>query len=374
MKIFVDGVIFSRQQRGGISRTYSELLPRMSAIDPTIECVVYLRRKLKKGPLPMGPRVKHILERSIYPWRFLVGKASAQRSLMQRVYEAERPDIFHTTYFTRPRTPRSKYVLPIYDMIDEKFVRTAQLNSCREVVKQKRDCVQFADLIISNSKWTTDDLLEYFKLSPDRVVTIPLGVGPEFAPILDEEKKTDFCARYGLVRPFLLYVGGKRFNKNVMGLLKGYAGLKVNKDVDLVFVGDDDDFGVTEKEFIASSMRGGAVRNLGILSQQELVLAYNCGLALVFPSLHEGFGLPLLEAMACGMPVAASNATSLPEVGGDAVLYFDPNDSADLAHALERIVCPGTRERLVEKGKARVKMFTWENTAKRTLEAYRKLI
>jgi glycosyltransferase involved in cell wall biosynthesis len=374
MRIFVDGVIFSRQQRGGISRTYNELLPRITEVDPSVAFTLYLRRKLRNGPLPVSPCIRHVRERSIYPWRFLAGKLRVQQVLMQRAYEADRPDIFHATYFTSPSKLKSRYILSIYDMIDERFAQSVKLRSCQQVVQQKRECARVADLIISNSEWTTRDIVEYYRIPTERIVTIPLGVGPEFHLLKDGEKRNEFSARHGLTRPFFLYVGAKRFNKNIMVLLKGYAACKFKREIDLVFVGDGDDFRPREREVISASLREGTIRNLGVLNQEQLVVAYNSAVALILPSLHEGFGLPVLEAMACGTPVVASNATSLPEVGGDAALYFDPSDSDALAHGLETIVSPSVRQDLIARGMARAAKFTWERTAKLTVEAYRKLV
>lgn len=135
MRIFVDGIIFSRQRRGGISRMYNELLPRITEIEPSVEFTLSLRRKLKGGALPTSAGIQYIYERSIYPWRFLVGKVRVQQALMQWAYEADKPDIFHATYFTRPRKLRSRYVLSVYDMIDERFAPLVQHHSCLEVVQ-----------------------------------------------------------------------------------------------------------------------------------------------------------------------------------------------------------------------------------------------
>jgi glycosyltransferase involved in cell wall biosynthesis len=293
---------------------------------------------------------------------------------MQRAYEAANPEIFHTTYFSRPRKLRSRYVLSIYDMIDERFAPLLGRRSCWEVVRQKRECAQVADLIISNSRWTTNDLAAQYGIPAEKIVTIPLGVGPEFRPLENGKKQKEFRARYGLIRPFFLYVGAKRFNKNVMVLLKAYAAFRFKKEIDLVFVGDDDEFAPVEREFIASSVGEGTVKNLRVLSQEQLIVAYNSAVGVVLPSLHEGFGLPVLEAMACGTPVIASNATSLPEVGGDAALYFAPQEVDELVHLLETIIQPDIRRSLSEKGIVRAAQFTWEETARRTLAAYKRLL
>jgi glycosyltransferase involved in cell wall biosynthesis len=110
------------------------------------------------------------------------------------------------------------------------------------------------------------------------------------------------------------------------------------------------------------------------MSDEDLCLAYNCASAFVYPSLYEGFGLPLLEAMACGTPVVASKTGAIPEVAGDAALYFNPQDLDDIRSSLETVIQPGTAAILAEKGTARARLFTWENTARKTLEAYRQLV
>src|SRR6185295_7346645 len=125
--------------------------------------------------------------------------------------------------------------------------------------------------------------------------------------------------------------------------------------------------------FISSRKLTGRVRLIPMLNDQQLVLAYNTALAFIFPSLYEGFGLPILEAMACGTPVLTSKVASLPEVAGDAALYFDPQEPDDIRAAMETIITPDTAREIGEKGKRRARLFNWEETARRTLEAYRSL-
>jgi len=123
-----------------------------------------------------------------------------------------------------------------------------------------------------------------------------------------------------------------------------------------------------------SLLSKGTIRHLNMVNEDELVLAYNTALAFIFPSLYEGFGLPVLEAMACGTPVLASYSTSIPEVAGDAALYFNPLDPQEIRMAMETVLQPDRANSLKEKGLTRATLFNWDDTAKKTLQAYRRLI
>jgi glycosyltransferase involved in cell wall biosynthesis len=374
MNIFVDGIIFSKQRCGGINRTYLELLPRITNLDSSVTFTLYLRRKLRDRSLPYSSGIQHLFERSIYPWRWLHGKHQVQHTLLERAYCRVNPHIFHTTYFTRPDRIQTRFAVSIYDMMDEIYAPILKRPIHWQIVEQKRKCIEAADLIISNSTCTTLDIQRYCSVDERKVVTIHLGVGEPFHRIKDESLKQSFVLRHRLSKPFILFVGGRRYNKNFMGLVRAYAQFKFKQDIDLVSVGDDEDFTKEEQEFILRRLGKGTIRHLKVVTDEELVLAYNAALALVFPSIYEGFGLPVLEAMACGTPVAASSASSIPEVGGDAALYFNPLDHGEIAAVIETIVEPGTAMMLTEKGLARAALFPWEKTARETLAAYQQLV
>ena len=374
MKVFLDGTVFSRTRRGGILRTFQELPPRITHIDPSVLFTLYLRRKLKGGDLPTSSGIEHVHERSIYPWRWLYGKYRVQDDLLDKAYRQIKPDIFHTTYFVRPPKIHSPYVVSVYDMIDEIYAPIQQSRKRWKFVEQKRQCIQAADLILTNSQFTTRDLLRYSSVDEKKIATIPLGVDSHFFPIQDEHRKKAFVATHGLSRPFFLYVGARRYNKNFMGLLRAYARLKAAKDIDLVAVGDDDPFSQEEQTFVHSLALKGTLRHLKIVDEDELALAYNNALALIFPSFYEGFGLPVVEAMACGTPVLASNSSSIPEVGGDAALYFNPYDPNEMCDAMEAVLDSDTAMSLKKKGLERAVLFNWDDTARETLKAYKRLV
>ena len=160
MKIFLDGTVFSRSRRGGILRTFQELPPRITHMDSSVQFTLYLRRKLKDGDLPTSSGIEYLYERSIYPGRWLFGKHRVQDYLLDKAYLRIKPDIFHTTYFIRPPKIRTPYVVSVYDMIDEIYAPIQQNPKRWQFVEQKRKCIQAADLIVTNSQFTTRDLLK----------------------------------------------------------------------------------------------------------------------------------------------------------------------------------------------------------------------
>ena len=374
MNIFIDGIIFSKQSVGGISRTYLEVLPRIVKLDPSIQVTLYLRRKLKSTEIQNLYKIEYAIEPSIYPWRWIWGKARTQDLLLNSIYRKKQHDIFHSTYFTLPLTKRCCKVIAVYDMMDEIYAPIIQRPSQWELVARKRACILGADLILSNSQNTTRDILIHYPVSASKILTVPLGVGPKFRRIDDDERKRLFRFRHGLDRPFFLYVGNRRFIKNFMQLLRAYAELNQNCDVDLVTAGGEIVWTEEEQAFLAAKNLAGKVKHLPTLSEDDLVLAYNAALAFIYPSLYEGFGLPIIEAMACGTPVVASGVASIPEVGGDAALYFNPHEVDDMRAALEAVLDPDRRKAMAENGRIRARQFTWDETARRWLEAYRRLL
>ena len=308
--------------------------------------------------------------------RWFYGKYQVQEHLLDKAYQQNSPDIFHATFYSRPPEIRTPYVVSVYDMIHEIFtpLQTHPTRKQWQFIEQKRQSITAADLILTNSDFTTCDLPKYCAVDKKKIVTIPLGVSPRFFPIQDEQQKQTFLAHHGLSRPFFLYVGARRFNKNFWGLLRAYGGLQCAEDIDLVAVGDDTPITQEELVIMNSLLPKGKVRHLKIVDEENLALAYNTALALVFPSFYEGFGLPVVEAMACGTPVLASNSTSIPEVGGDAVLYFNPHDPDEIRITMEAILNSDTATALKKKGLERAALFNWDDTAQKTLQAYRQLL
>jgi len=229
--------------------------------------------------------------------------------------------------------------------------------------------------IITDSRFTRRELLRLTDYGPRRIVVVPAGVGRQFRPIRDEALLFQVRARYHLPEgPFLLHVGHGAPRKNLQGLLEALACMAPHgqDDVHLVQVGAT--MGGSERALIARLGLERRVHGLGFVPGKDLSPLYNLADCFVFPSLYEGFGLPVLEAMACGTPVVCSNLASVPEVAGEAALQVDPRDPEALAGAIVRVLADDSlRVDLREAGLRRAAEFTWARSAAATANVYREL-
>jgi glycosyltransferase involved in cell wall biosynthesis len=228
----------------------------------------------------------------------------------------------------------------------------------------RRSVAQAAE-VIAVSIATRDDLVRYYGAEPDRISVIHHGLDHDrFRPVEGHEELEGTKRRYGLEVPYLLHVGSIHPRKNLGVVFRALAGLRARGlDVRLALAGGR---GWRAEEVLADG--GGSVRWLDYVADADLPALMNGASALVMPSLYEGFGMPVLEAMACGTPVVCSRTSSLPEVAGDAALLVDPQDDGAWTDALERVLREeDLREKLVSRGLKRAAGFTWERCARETL-------
>jgi glycosyltransferase involved in cell wall biosynthesis len=228
--------------------------------------------------------------------------------------------------------------------------------------------------VIADSQSTRADLIELLGIAAARIDVVPLGLGA--VRRLEPEPEPALRARFALgERRVVLSLSAKRPHKNLRALIGALALIPVPERPMLVLPGYPT---AHEAELRAHTRALGLeadVRLLGWLAQGEIEGLWQLAEAFVFPSLYEGFGLPVLEAMARGVPVACSNASSLPELAGDAALLFDPHDEAQIAGAVRRLLRePELAERLRARGRERVRQFTWEHAARATIESYRRAL
>jgi len=231
-----------------------------------------------------------------------------------------------------------------------------------------------SDRVIVDSRNTCEDLVRLVGIARERVDVVPLGLGTvaREAPVPEREVR----ARFELgERPILLSLSAKRPHKNVGALIEALARIPPERRPLLVLPGYPTWHEQELRERAASAGVAADVRFLGWVSGAEIEGLWAVAEAFVFPSLYEGFGLPVLEAMARSVPVACSNASSLPEVAGDAALLFNPRDPAAIASAIEFLLTnPAEAARLRALGRARAREFTWERTARLTLDCYERAL
>lgn len=242
---------------------------------------------------------------------------------------------------------------------------------------RRLESLKRAPLVLTNSEFTRSEAIEMLGLSAESVVCIGCAASSHFAPVeIDAASREEVFAQYNIVRPFVMYTGGADPRKNVEGLIRAFAALPapVRQTHQLVFVGKEP---VEFRDALLGAARKaridpGELVFTGFVPDDRLVTLYNLCSLFVFPSLREGFGLPALEAMACGAPVIASNTSSLPEVLGWPDAMFDPHSDEAIARTLHAgLTDLAFRSELVQRGMNRSKLFTWERSARHALDAMR---
>jgi glycosyltransferase involved in cell wall biosynthesis len=229
-----------------------------------------------------------------------------------------------------------------------------------------------ADALIAVSQYTKDVIVERLGIAPDKISVVHPGVDRRFRPP-PPDSVDELKTRLGLHRPYVVYVGTAEPRKNLPRLVEAVARLRRqgHLELQLVIAGKSAWGSAALRECIDACGMKEHVRLLGYLPEADLPPLYAGAQAASLPSLAEGFGLPLIEAMACGVPIVASNATALPEVYGDAAVGVDPHDIDAMAHALGRVMTdPELRSHLIDRGVRRASAFSWEATARRTVAVF----
>jgi len=285
-------------------------------------------------------------------------------------------DIVHSNTFAGPVLKKKKLVSTIYDATVFTHPECHSKGNVLRCRKGIEDSIRNARAIIAISEHTKKDLVERLN-APARMITVThLAAGPEYHEIKDPSALEAVRKKYSLPHKYILFVGSLEPRKNVKTLLKGYASLSetVKREFSLVIAG--------AKGWLNSDIPG-LVKELGIeqktvflgyIDKEDMSAVYSAASVFAYPSLYEGFGLPILEAFACGVPVITSNTSSMPEVAGDAAVLVDPLDAAALGAAMERILTDEAAQMdLRARGLERAALFSWERCARETIAVYEKV-
>ena len=284
-------------------------------------------------------------------------------------------EVFHSPYEFLPKTRNVRTVVTVHDVTFLKHPEYLEPEFVELFTRRIDNVIMQADRIIAVSNNTKNELCELTGLRPERVTVIYEGKGEGFCQIDDPERLNRVTQQYGINGPYILFVGAADEDKNLTRLTEAFAQLAQKHDqLQLVFAGSIN-WGLRQlQEKFHSLSQKNKIVFTGFIDDADLPSIYSAATALAMPSIHEGFGLPVLEAMACGAPVLCSNISSLPEVVGDAGILIDPYSTEEITEGLRRLVEDNEmRLQCIAKGLKRAQCFSWENAARQTIDVYKEL-
>lgn len=362
MKILFDHQYFSTQKYGGITRYFANLnqgLNQTPGVKSTIGALYSENEYLKNTPILLNNTVGRAIFKGhnsrIYRWN---------KRYSNFLIKGNNFDVFHPTYYDTYFTAQLKkpLVITVHDMIHEQFA--SFFPDAEVMIARKKQLIEKADAIIAISQHTKNDIVKFFPRSEGKIKVVYHGYGDTNLP----------PANLSLPGSYILYVGDRNYYKNFAPFVKAIAPiLQADENLNLLCVGGGS-FDNTEQALLTQLAIAGKCRQL-TATEAGLQQLYQQAKLFAFPSLQEGFGLPLLEAFGNSCPVICSQATSFPEVAGDAAVYFDPLDGNSMAAAVSRVLCDAELSaQLISKGRQRVKQFTHANCVDNTLKVYHTVV
>ena len=365
MRVFFDHQTFSNQLYGGISRYFCELI---SGINKTEQHKAHLSLLWSNNI--------HLKEYNLstlsYPFPNRHRLLQTSNQLFNKVdLKMGKYDIYHATYFNDfliNSTNSRPFVTTFYDMTYERLShKFTELSRDTLIIEQKKKIASRAAHLIAISQSTKQDMIDILGISPEQITVIHLGSSFAFN-LPDANYSSDT-----IEKPYLLYVGNRSGYKNFRLFLKAASSLIKKHQIAIICAGGGK-FDKDEITLISSLSIAGLIKHVAI-DDKILPDLYRRAIAFVFPSLYEGFGIPILEAFSCSCPCVLSSTSSLPEVGGDAALYINPLDNESIVDALERIITDtALRTDLIQRGQQRLSLFSWQNTVDQTISLYSKFI
>lgn len=395
MRIGIDARLYSES---GVGRYIRNLISNLGEIDKDNEYVVFLLKKNLNVELPKNFKKVN----ADIPWYTV-----KEQIQLPKILNSQRLDLMHFPHFNVPVFYNGKFIVTIHDLIHQKYQMRRATTHDPLIYRLKLFgynkvfgyAVRSSEKIITVSNYVKEELVNGWRVDPEKIVVTKEGVEENLLSLSKKITKSE-CNKtletYGIKRPFVFYAGNAHPHKNVEGLIKAFLRVKVQaaegpwfrhkaseprrrrgesvKDLQLVLSGNDHYFWQRIKKSLQLTV-GSEQKDIiftGYISDEELVAFYKTAECYVVPSFEEGFGIPLLEAMALGCPVVSSNAASLPEVGGDACVYFNPKDTNEMAQKIEEVLNDQKlRYQLIEMGGERVGLFSWRRLAEETLKLYR---
>ena len=361
MKVLFDHQIFLWQKFGGISRYFVELMTRLPEDVQVSNSLLFTRNEYLKGS---ERNLNKGLGLSIPEFRGKIRVLNKFEKL-NSFYNLKKGDydIFHPTYYDSYFLSNIKkpFVLTVHDLIHEKF---SYLSADKKLLNCKKKLISRADKIIAISNCTKNDLIDIYNVPEERIEIVYHGSN---LPIKEDSTYLNLPENY------ILFTGQRGGYKNFDNFVKAFAVIHQKyPEIELICTGAK--FNPSELELL-KSLGILNVTNSYYVSDSELTTLYRNALCFVFPSLYEGFGIPILEAFNAACPIVLSDASCFPEIAKDAGLYFEPNNIESMVNAIERVIeDKDLREDLKSKGFARANLFSWDKMAIETYNVYKSLV
>ena len=371
MRICVD-ISPAIYRRAGIGRYTQELMRALRNQNHDIEITPFSVEPTDikhETNLDKLPRIQKRTSNKL--WRLNVMGAHLSRLCQDKLFQGI--DIFHATDNVLPLLTGTKSVFTLHDLAFRLYPETHTVYNRWFLRIMMPRFLKSTEGIIAVSNSTKRDAEYFYKVSSGKVHVVYPGVGSQFKPVLDQNKLAFMRRTYGLPERYILYVGSIEPRKNLIRLFEAFG--HVNQaDIRLVIAGRKGWRYRAIFEHLGTLGLEEKVIFTGFVPDDNLPALYSNAVAFVFPSLYEGFGLPILEAMACGTPVVSSNTSSLPEAAGEAAILIAPQDVQGWVDAINNLSCnPQLREELRQKGLRRVKDFSWDLAAEKTLSIYHEI-
>ena len=350
----------------GIGRYVSNLAQALVPILAEDEHLLILRDATQKSQwqLPESSEKVTVIDTAVSPFSF---KQQWQIPSLVKEYKIS---CYHSPYYLMPYRMKVPTILTLYDLIPQKYPEYVAPRARLMVNTLTRVAMRYSDRYIAISEATKQDFLSSFKLERNTVTAVPLAADPKFKPSTQTVPN-----KYKLPANYILYLGINKPHKNLVQLIRAWH--QVQKQIapsQTLIIAGAWDARYPEAKRLATELNVANVQFLGPIEDQDLPALYSHADLFVFPSIYEGFGLPILEAMACGTAVTCSNTSSLPEVGGEAVLYFNPKNVEEISRQISKLLQDANlRETYSKKGLEQANKFSWHNTAVATLNIYREL-
>jgi glycosyltransferase involved in cell wall biosynthesis len=356
----------------GIGTYIRNLVHQLARIDRTTDYVLLCKPQDETALSSVGPNFRAVVE-TAPPY------SVAEQVRIPMAIRREHADLFHAPHYVLPPLINCRSVVTIHDTIHLRF---PQYLPGRLAYGYARTSLWLAtkrsNRILTVSETSKSDILRRFRVPADKVTVIYNAIDERLSQAPPEDAFERVRIRYQLRDPFALYVGNIKPHKNLERLIDAFDRLRREPDYEslkLVIIGDEISKYQGLRRAVHQHKLHKHVRFFGFVPVDTLSVLYRLASVFVFPSLYEGFGLPPLEAMACGTPVVTSNVSSLPEVVGDAAILVDPYDPDSIADGMRQALADvELRARLIERGLAKVREYSWERSVARTREVYEEVM